>query len=118
MNWLYISKYPIHDHTPKNNRIGTIESKRHSLWTCGIIPPERFIIDTYNINTFVFFIDYIDILCLEDWDLAGEKIDIVVRQCDTEDRKIDALYYIGTDYNLNINVFFHESMEEYFKILI
>jgi hypothetical protein len=115
MNCLYISRYDLYGYTPQNNRIGTIECPdQKRFWTCGIKPPETFIIETYKFYKYIFFIDYAELGSLILWDLAGEKVDIIVRGCEQEN-KTDVLYDIGTDFNLNITVFFSETMEEYLK---
>jgi hypothetical protein len=116
MTTLFISKHPIGGHVPQNGRVGTIDWFNRRLWSCGHIPPEQFILETYHFKKYIFFVDYSDLCAIEQWDLAGERIDIVVRKCLNENQQVDALYYIGTDYNLNIHVLFFDSIAEYFKL--
>ena len=116
MTSLFISKHPLQTHTPQNRRLGTYENNDQRFWTCGIIPPEQFILNTYHFEKYIFFLDYNDLLFLEKWDIAWENIDIIIWGCTDEANIIDALFYIGTDYNLNIHVFFYDTIEEYLEL--
>jgi len=114
MSRLFVSKYPLNGHFPLNGRVGNVFTNETRIWTCGLSPPQKFIVDTYKIDQYIFFIDFKDLYLLENWNIDAQKVDIIVRQCaNNNDRQQQALYYIGTDYNLNIRVFFFDAIEDY-----
>ena len=110
MNLLYISKYNINGKKTFNERIGFVEYCDQKMWIVGLEPPLDFIIETYKFNKYIFYIDHADIEDIDAWDIRNKKVDIIVKNCSDEQY---ALYKLGTDYNLNIRVYFMETIEEY-----
>ena len=105
---LYISNYKINNIKPLQKRISTIEWFDKRIWTIGLEPCDSFIIDSYDFNKFVFFVDYKDLDKV--WLIPSlKKQYIVVKDCDDQ---IDALYRIGTDINIHIKCFFSDTIED------
>ena len=114
MNHLYISKYPINGQPTHNERIGYTEYMKRKWWIVGLEPPLDFIVDTYQLKYFIFFIDDTDVNSIDEWDIRKKKVDIIVKNC--KDRQT-TLYDLGADYNLNIRVYFLDSIVEYLKLI-
>ena len=112
MKCLYISKYPLFDRNTMNQRIDIFDHNNVRLWTSGIVPPEDFIIKSYEFDKYIFLIDYGDIERLALWDISEKKVDVVIQNCDDQ---LEALYSIGTDIYLNIEVHFVDKIEDYLK---
>ena len=112
MKELFISKYPVYGNSTFNGRIGCILLNRDKLWVTGLQPADQFIIDSYEFDKYIFFVDYCDLETIGSWNIEGKQVDIIIRKC------IDvaaALYMIGADYNLNIRAFFMDNVEKYFR---
>ncbi len=105
---LYISNYPLLQHQPLQKRISAIDHHNKRIWTTGLESCDTFIIESYDFDRFIFFIDYKEIERI--WNLdSNKKVVVVIKNCTDE---VDALYQIGTDININIRCYFADSIEE------
>ena len=112
MKTLFISKYPAYGNSTYDGRVGCVMLNNKKLWVTGLQPANQFIIDSYEFDKYIIFVDYEELYKVADWEIEGERLDIIIRGCYDE---AEALYALGTDINLSIRVFFMEKIEEYFK---
>jgi hypothetical protein len=111
---LYISNYPLLQHQPLQKRISAIDHHNKRIWTTGLETCDPFIIQSYDFDRFIFFIDYKEIDRL--WKIdTNKKVSVVMKNCTDE---MDALYHIGTDININIRCYFEDSIGEIFDEIL
>ena len=104
---LFVSNHPIWKHTPLQQRISAIDLGGKRLWTIGLEPCDSFIIESYNFDMIVFFVEEKEVDAV--WDIDPRKrVHVIVKDCTDE---IDVLYKIGTDININSQCHFAECAE-------
>lgn len=102
MKYLYVSDHPLLGHTPPDRQIDKLPDNA-TIWMTGLSPPERFVLESYGFDEYIFFVGYDDIDRLDQWDLYGNRCHIIVAHCTD---KSSALYFLETDMALNIHVYF------------
>jgi hypothetical protein len=108
MKQLYISRHAINDNQTIDGCIGCVIIGGVKWWYTGLQCVDNFIINSYHFDKYIFFVDYLDIELIGDWDIGDKKVDIIIRNCID---KRDALHAVGADYNLNINVYFYNYLK-------
>ena len=108
MKQLYISRHPINDNQTIDGRIGCVIINDVKWWYTGLKCINNFIIQSYQFEKYIFFVDYLDLELISAWDIRDKKVDIIIRNCID---KRDALHSVGADYNLNISVYFYNYLK-------
>ena len=44
-------------------------------------PADQFIIDSYEFDKYIFFVDYCDLETIGSWNIEGKQVDIIIRKC-------------------------------------
>ena len=102
MKYLFVSNYPLVGHTPSNYQIDKLPVDSR-IWTTGMVPPERFVVDSYGFDEFIFFLKFKELGQLKAWDLFNHRCHVVVAECTD---KSQALYMLNADVLLNVHVYF------------
>lgn len=104
---LFVSNHSIWKHTPLQQRISAIDLGGKRIWTIGLEPCDSFIIESYDFDMIVFFVNEKEVDAV--WDIDPRKqVHVIVKDCTDE---IDVLYKIGTDININSQCHFAECAE-------
>jgi hypothetical protein len=75
MKSLLISKYPAYGNSTFNGRVGCVVLNSKKLWVTGLQPAQQFIIDSYEFDKYIIFVDYGDLYKLADWDIGGKQVE-------------------------------------------
>lgn len=103
---IYISNFSLNNHQPLQKRISAIDYGTKRIWTVGLEPCDSFIVDSYDFNKYIFFIDYNDIHKIWTVDKNKEVI-VIIKNCTDE---TDALYQLETDLNIHIRCIFSDKL--------
>tara|TARA_B100002051_G_scaffold10034_1_gene8558 strand:- start:58 stop:408 length:351 start_codon:yes stop_codon:yes gene_type:complete len=114
VRYLYISKYTLFGHVPQKDQICVIDGKTR-IWTVA----ENFnwfVINSYAFTDYIFCVD--DIAEVEEWDTVGKRLHVLINKALNVNEKLDILFQMKTDIDLNVSVYFDSDINKVVRSII
>ena len=112
--YLYVSKYTLFRHVPQKDQICVIDGETR-VWTVADCF-DCFIIKSYAFTDYIFYVD--DIAEVDEWDTTGKRLHIIINKGLDVSEKLDILFKMKTDINLNVSVYFDCDVDEVVRSII
>ena len=102
VRYLYISKHALFHHVPQKDQICVIDGNPR-IWTVADCF-DWFVINSYSFTDHIFYVD--DIAEVDEWDNYGKRLHVIIKRGLDVNEKLDILFKMKTDVNLNVSVYF------------